>query len=337
MYISSTNIDDLLSRTFRRILKDGIEIEASRGLAKEKVGVLLQLTNPRSRLSRTEKKGTVYSALGELLWYLAASNRLDFIKYYIPLYESESEDKRTIYGAYGPRLFKLGGSINQVLNVIDLLKNKPHSRRAVIQLFDAKDIEKRSPKLGERKEIPCTCTLQFLLRKRQLHMITTMRSNDAFLGLPHDIFAFTMLQEIIAKTLGVKLGAYKHSVGSLHIYQKDIPGIRQYLEEGIQGNIYMPQMPDGDPWPAINILLKLENKIRKGEHADIDAAPIDHYWKDLARLLKIFSLSASSADTQKISKIRKSMFSQVYTPYIIKRQKRRAVPKQLQLSSQILS
>jgi len=48
-----------------------------------------------------------------------------------------------------------------------------------------------------------------LIRNKQLHMLTNMRSNDAFWGLPHNIFSFTMIQEILARTLSVELGTYK--------------------------------------------------------------------------------------------------------------------------------
>ena len=61
-----------------------------------------------------------------------------------------------------------------------------------------------------------------------------MRSNDAFKGLPHDVFCFTMLQEIFARTLGVHVGVYKHAVGSLHLYDKDRQKANQYLKEGIK-------------------------------------------------------------------------------------------------------
>src|SRR5450759_4353018 len=118
--------------------------------------------------------------------------------------------------------------IRQIDNVINLLKKKSESRQAVIQLFDASDI------VEVHKDIPCTCTLQFLIRQRRLNMITNMRSNDAFLGLPHDIFAFTMLQEIIARTLGVEMGTYKHAVGSLHLYDKNRNSAQQFLDEGWQ-------------------------------------------------------------------------------------------------------
>ena len=43
-----------------------------------------------------------------------------------------------------------------------------------------------------------------MIRSGQMDMITYMRSNDVFLGLPHDIFAFTMIQEIMARTLSVE-------------------------------------------------------------------------------------------------------------------------------------
>ena len=93
--------------------------------------------------------------------------------------------------------------------MLSLLRDKSTSRRAVIQVFDAVDLTK------PHKDIPCTCTLQLLLRDRRLHMLASMRSNDVFKGLPHDVFAFTMLQEIMARSLGVEIGTYKHAVGSL--------------------------------------------------------------------------------------------------------------------------
>jgi thymidylate synthase len=84
--------------------------------------------------------------------------------------------------------------------VIELLGNRPTSRRAVIQIFNAEDIA------AIHREIPCTTTLQFFVRNERLDMVTTMRSNDAYLGLPHDVFCFTMLQEIIARSLGREIG-----------------------------------------------------------------------------------------------------------------------------------
>src|SRR5690606_18825384 len=135
----------------------------------------------------------------ELLWYLSGSNKLDFICYYLRHYKKFSDDGKTIHGGYGPRLFDLRGN-NQIENIISLLRRKRDSRQAVIQLFDANDLAE------EHKDIPCTCTLQFLVRQDRLHLVTSMRSNDAFWGLPHDIFSFTMLQEIMARSLDLEIG-----------------------------------------------------------------------------------------------------------------------------------
>jgi thymidylate synthase len=281
MYFSAKTIDDLLRTAFRKLLESKNYVKASRGSMTELTGVLLQLTNPRARLSRTETKGRLFSCLGELFWYLAKTDDLTFIRYYLSHYAEESDDGQTVYGAYGPRLFSMREN-NQIANVVKLLRERPTSRRAVIQLFDAADIAK------VHKGIPCTCTLQFMIRDNHLILFTNMRSNDTFIGLPYDVFAFTMLQEIIARALGIDVGPYKHAVGSLHLYERNRKAAQQYLEEGWQETVEvsMPPMPLGDPWPALRTLLKAESDIRQGKAPDLPALKLDHYWTDLARLCR---------------------------------------------------
>src|SRR4051812_33364910 len=104
MVISADRLDDLLAKVFKTVLKKGQALGATRGANRELFGILLHLKDPRARISRTEIKGTVYSGLGELLWYLAGSDALDFICYYAPRYEENSSDGTTVHGAYGPRL-----------------------------------------------------------------------------------------------------------------------------------------------------------------------------------------------------------------------------------------
>ncbi len=251
MYITAKTLDDMMHRVLDKLVRRGARNRASRGETREIRSLLLKLTNPRARLSHTEKKGKIFSALGELLWYLAKSNDLKFISYYLDQYLDESEDGATIYGAYGPRLFGHHGN-NQVEHVLDLLTRNPGSRRAVIQLFDAEDIR------DHHREIPCTCTLQFMVRDGLVELATTMRSNDAFKGLPHDVFSFTMIQEIVARILGHEPGVYTHFVGSLHLYDDDIKAARQYLDEGWQSTqfVEMPAMPPFDPRPPIETVVR---------------------------------------------------------------------------------
>src|SRR5690349_7818730 len=119
MHISRPTVDDLLQTVIRRLLKSKNRIKPSRGAATELSGVLLEITNPRARLSRSEVRGRLFSCLGELLWYLSKTNDLSFITYYVDHYHEESEDGRTIYGGYGPRLFDMRGQ-DQVSNVLSL-------------------------------------------------------------------------------------------------------------------------------------------------------------------------------------------------------------------------
>jgi thymidylate synthase len=314
MYISAQTLDDLLMRVITALLKSKSHTEPSRGPATELTGVLLKISNPRARLSRTEGRGLLFSCIGELLWYLARSNSLRFISYYAPRYSLDSDDGRTLYGAYGPRLYNMRG-VDQVSNVVNLLKSKPNSRRAVIQLFDAGDIAKH------HKEIPCTCTLQFMVRGARLRMFTTMRSNDAFLGLPHDVFAFTMLQELIARKLGVELGEYKHAVGSLHLYDADRKRAQRLVNEGWQTTMQpMPPMPLGDPWSSIPKVLRAESAIRRHAKIDIRKLGFNDYWGDIVRLLEIYG-NYKDKKSSEIARLKREMSNPVYNTYIDKKER----------------
>ena len=140
-YISGKTIDDVMRDVIIEIQSNGERIKPSQGWCTEVRGVMLEIIEPRARLSRTETRGKPFSCLGELCWYLAGNNELDFISYYVPY--SDYADGDVIYGGYGPRLFNWKG-LDQLANVRDLLERKTSSRQAVIQLFDACDIEKNT-------------------------------------------------------------------------------------------------------------------------------------------------------------------------------------------------
>ena len=307
-YFSDTTLDDLLRRVVMETRAHGAAITPTKGPATELSGVLLNLRNPRARLSRTETRGKPYSCLGELCWYLSASDELSFIQYYLPAYKKYADAGR-IHGAYGPRLFRPKTS-NQFTTIRDILRHNPDSRRAVVQLFDAQDL------LHPHNDVPCTCTLQFLLRGGYLHLYTTMRSNDVYLGLPHDIFCFTMIQEILARTLSVRLGTYRHFVGSLHLYDKNRREADDFLSEGWQSTIPMPKMPPTDPWPAIRLLLRAESALRIRNILSSSNMPdIPSYWTDLIRLLQIFR-AKKQRNPNLITSLKAQMSSPIYNPFI---------------------
>lgn len=311
-YLSGQSLDDAMRFIIDEILLSGKRINPTKGDCIELRGVLIEITNPRARLSRTETRGKPFSCLGELCWYLAKTDKVKFISYYIPNYNEVAEGD-LVFGGYGPRLFSYKNQ-NQVANVIDLLRRKPYSRRAAIQLFDANDLA------DDHKDIPCTCTFQFMIRDNLLDMITFMRSNDIYTGFPHDVFCFTMLQEIIARSLGVELGGYKHFVGSLHLYDKDTEVVKLFLNEGLQStDLPMPAMPINDPWQSISHLLEIENNIReRGEINENQVDGFDEYWADLVRLLQIFRYSKYK-DIGNMREINLQMSNRIYLPFIEKK------------------
>ncbi|PVZ94544.1 thymidylate synthase [Amnibacterium flavum] len=308
--LEANTFDDLLHLVFDRLIAAGQRINPSRGPALEETAVLLRLTDPRSRLSRSAGRSTVVSALGELCWYLHGSDDVAHVAYYVPQYRREAIDGR-LPGAYGPRLFGPGGN-GQLGRVIEILKQKPDSRQAVVQLFDADD-------LSRTKDVPCTCTLQFLLRDGRVELIVHMRSNDAFLGLPHDLFAFTMFQELVARSIGAELGAYTHFVGSLHLYDDRRAEVDAYLSEGwfAQGTAVMPPMPDGDPWAAVGVMLEAEQRIRLAPAEEYEAEGLaEGYWGDLAKVLAAFRLRRRP---ERLPAIAASLASPFYGIYVTDR------------------
>lgn len=309
MYLSDLILDDVMRRVVEEVLEHGIHICPTKGSARELTGVLLELRDPRARLSLTVTRGRPFSCLGELCWYLAKRKDVEFISYYIPAYKHYANGNN-IYGGYGPRLFEWKG-INQVENIKRILLRKPYSRQAVIQLFDAKDVA------TPHNDVPCTCTLQFMIRDDKLQMFTNMRSNDIHLGLPHDIFSFTMLQEFVARSLSIEMGTYKHAVGSLHLYDKDVESAMEFLDEGWQSTkAPMPPMPSDDPQSALELFLKAESEIRKS--GAFDAAPLkgmSTYWMDLIFLLQVFRYWKDRQRDQ-ILRIRRKISSEVYLPFI---------------------
>lgn len=282
MHYRARSFDDLQLWVMQRLLQRKTSAQPSRGPVRELSGVVLELTNPRARLSRTLSRGMVFSCLGEWIWYLSGRDDVETMDYYLPgIGDENSDDGKTLHGAYGKRLLNLRGH-NQIQLVLGRLQTKPDSRRAVIQLLDVEDVA------NQHKDVPCTCILQFLVRSQQLHMVAYMRSNDVIKGLPHDVFAFTMFQEVIARSLGLNVGTYKHMVGSLHLYetQDDLNLARRVLAEGQQKLLPMPLMPKGDPWHALAELIAAERAFRVGEGYVV--SELDKYWLDLIRLLQVF-------------------------------------------------
>lgn len=314
MEICGDGLDDVLIDLYGALLTSGAPNKSTTGNSLELLGVSLRIAKPRARVSRSETRARPFSALGELLWYLAGSDEAAFVASYIPFYGKAGKPP-TVNGAYGPRIRSRHG-FDQLEALIAMLRRKDGSRRAVIQLYEARD-------LLTDDDVPCTTTLQFHRRGDVLHMSVTMRSNDAYLGLPHDVFCFTMLQELVAAELGLGLGEYIHMVGSMHLYDCDKDKAERYMREGFQRAAEMPEIPRSKPFAKIDELLAFEQRVRQGSAADPDALG-DPYWADLGRLIQI---NFAGDDDAAILAIASTMHDQIYHSSIEDQRDRNAAAK----------
>lgn len=305
MEFKGDGLDDVLMELYQALLKEGAPNSSTTGNSVELLGVTLRMAKPRARVSRSATRARPFSALGELLWYLAGSDEANFVSAYIPFYGREGKPP-IVNGAYGPRIMARHG-FNQLEAVMEMMKRKDGSRRTVIQLYEAQD-------LLTDDDVPCTTTLQFHRRGGVLHMSVTMRSNDAYLGLPHDVFCFTMIQELVAAELCLDLGEYIHMVGSMHLYDGDKARAQCYIKEGFQRAAEMPPIPRAKPFDRVEELLNFETRVRANAAVDPDAELGDAYWADLGRLIQI--VFASREDDQAINDISASMQDQFYHSFI---------------------
>ncbi|MEU7121736.1 thymidylate synthase [Streptomyces zaomyceticus] len=198
------------------LAKSGERI-SPRGMAtREVLDVHMRLTQPRARLLYAPPARVINPAfaVAETVWHLSGSDAPWIFDYNTRL--RQYADDGVLLGAYGPRMRKWAGTVDQLRRVVEILKEDPDSRRALIQLYDpAQDA-------AGHKDVPCTLGFRFYLRAGRLHMSTTMRGQDVWIGMPYDLFFYTTLHELVAGWLGAELGEFHHHVGSLHIYENHL-------------------------------------------------------------------------------------------------------------------
>lgn len=160
---------------------------------------------------------------------------------YAPSYKKFAEKDGKAHGAYGSRLLVHAG-FDQLQAIIKELNIRPESRQAVASIWWTSDLKV----LGKKKDMPCTLTWQFLVRDDKLHMVTNMRSNDVWLGLPYDIFCFTCVQRMMAGTLMLEPGTYTHNVGSMHLYERNFQAAKEVFTDGTaeHGLPHVWEVPD---------------------------------------------------------------------------------------------
>ncbi len=171
--------------------------------------------------------------VAEFVWILCGRADVESIAHYNSGISRFSDDGRTFFGAYGPRWRdQLGGALSR-------LRGDPTTRQAVITTWRPEYNEETGAKDGdggdpvrlymETRDVPCTVATQYRLRGGVLDASVFMRSSDAWLGLPYDVFNFASLQRAVAAELGAEGGSLSVHIGSTHLYERDLPRVREVL------------------------------------------------------------------------------------------------------------
>ncbi|MEU4574607.1 thymidylate synthase [Nonomuraea sp. NPDC023979] len=273
--ISGGTIAELFSGAVRLTL-NGEKVKPRGMETREVLDVRLLLERPRARLLYAPPARVLNTAfaVAETVWILSGSDA-PWIYDFNGQLRQYAEDDGILRGAYGPRMRRWDGHVDQLAQVLVTLQADPHSRRAVIQLYDpVRDA-------GGHRDVPCTLGYRFHLRQGRLHMATTMRSQDLWTGLPYDIFAATTLQELMAGWLGAELGDYHHHVDSLHLYERDLDKAVGVVQPG-ETVMPAPDLPSLEtPWEGFDALL---SDVRSGR-------PVHHPgWKGMAAVLASYQL-----------------------------------------------
>lgn len=217
MQIIADNADSLFEGVIQNL--EDLEDEY---VAKEIINANLMLLDPtRNTMCQCSRKMPIRYALGELLWYDSRNRTAKAIEPFSTFWSLIAEKDGTVNSNYGYCIHDKF-DFDQWEFVKDILTKDPASRQAVIHIKEPRDI-----RVNPTKDLNCTIALQFLIRNGALHLVTTMRSNDVWLGLPYDVFNFTCMQIRMAMELGVDIGHYYHNAGSLHLYKKDLPKLEK--------------------------------------------------------------------------------------------------------------
>ena len=210
------------------VMQNGDFLASRAGGTKERVFYEATLLLPQHAVLRTPSRNmSIVYASAELLWYVREVDTADLILAYAPSYSRFVDENGRAHGHYGYRWrqqdsfcrYNRCQFVSQIDAAIAYLKKSPETRQCVIDIFNAGDL--LAGMSGQCKDVPCTLCFQLLIRGGELHWKTMMRSNDLWLGMPYDVFCFTSMQKLIAAAVGVGVGRYCHSVGSMHAYEKD--------------------------------------------------------------------------------------------------------------------
>ena len=172
----------------------------------------------------TTKKLHLKSIIHELLWFISGDTNTKYLNDNGVKIWNEWADKDgnlgPVYG-YQWRTWPAdeGKKIDQLMNVINSIKNTPDSRRHIVSAWNVGELEKMALP-------PCHLMFQFYVAGGKLSCQLYQRSADIFLGVPFNIASYALLTLMVAQATGLKPGDFVHTLGDAHIYLNHIDQVK---------------------------------------------------------------------------------------------------------------
>ncbi len=213
----------------------------------------------------TTKKLHLKSIIHELLWFLKGDTNVHYLQEHgVRIWNEWADENGELGPVYGHQWRSWpdydGGTIDQIGNVVELIRNHPDSRRMIVSAWNVAEVDKMALP-------PCHCLFQFYVAEGKLSLQLYQRSADIFLGVPFNIASYSLLLLMMAQVTGLKAGDFVHTLGDAHIYLNHLDQVDTQLQreprplptmrlnpdvKDIFGFRYEDfELTDYNPWPHI--------------------------------------------------------------------------------------
>lgn len=185
----------------------------------------------------TTKKLHTKSIIHELLWFLKGDTNIKYLKENgVSIWDEWADSNGNLGPVYGHQWRNWpkrdGGTIDQITQVINMIKKNPDSRRLIVSAWNVADIE-------NMKLPPCHAFFQFYVANGKLSCQLYQRSADIFLGVPFNIASYALLALMVAQVCDLEPGEFVHTLGDAHLYSNHIEQAKLQLSRDLRK---LPQM-----------------------------------------------------------------------------------------------
>ena len=211
-----------------RILKEGVKKEDRTGTGTLSVfGNQMRFNLDDGFPLLTTKKLHLKSIIYELLWFLKGDTNVHYLQEHgVRIWNEWADENGELGPVYGHQWRSWpdynGGTIDQIQNVLNLIKNHPDSRRMIVSAWNVAEVEKMALP-------PCHTMFQFYVADGRLSLQLYQRSADTFLGVPFNIASYALLLMMMAQVTGLKAGDFIHTTGDTHLYLNHLEQARLQL------------------------------------------------------------------------------------------------------------